>query len=70
MTVRDQSIWPYRASQSSKTKWISCQMPSLASRATFASSSFPNHSSSPEATSAKEARWAQLEQNALEASPI
>jgi hypothetical protein len=27
MTARDQSICPQRASQSSKTKWISCQMP-------------------------------------------
>jgi hypothetical protein len=26
-TARDQSICPQRASQSSKTKWISCQMP-------------------------------------------
>ena len=26
-TTRDQSIFPKRASQSNKTKWISCQMP-------------------------------------------
>ena len=70
MTARDQSICPHRASQSSKTKWISCQMPASCQSRSLRQQVIPE----PQFISCGSIRQgipaSQYEQNTLETSSV